>query len=67
MNYEYFLFSQLFMEYIENNETEYKNLEYDLIYSEVVKHKLLFDSSNFNVDCLSEYECIINYLQNTIN
>lgn len=66
MNYQDFLFSQLFMNYIENNKTEYQELEYDLIYPEVLKHKELYINSNFNTDMLSEYDCIINYLQNTI-
>ena len=35
MNYENFLFSQLFMNYIESNETQYQELDYDVIYPEV--------------------------------
>ena len=66
MNYQSFLFSQLFMEYLNNNETEFQNLEYDLIYPVVLEHQKLFEKSNFNVDCLPEYECILNYLINTI-
>ena len=66
MNYEDFLFSQLFMNYIENNETEYQELEYDLIFPEVLKHQKLFLKSNFNVDVRSEYDCIVNYLEENL-
>lgn len=66
MEYEDFLFSQLFMNYIENNNTEYQEIAYDLIYNEVLNHKDLFMKSNFNVDVKSEYDCIIDYLVNNI-
>jgi len=66
MNYEDFLFSQLFINYIENNKTEYQELEYDLIFPEVLKHQKLFLKSNFNVDTRSEYDCIVDYLTNKI-
>jgi hypothetical protein len=66
MNYQDFLFSQLFMRHIENNSTQYQDLEYDLIYPEVLRHKELYINSNFNTDTKGEYECIINYLTNTI-
>ena len=66
MNYESFLFSQLFMSYVENNETEYQELEYDLIFPEVLKHQKLFLKSNFNVDVMSEYDCIVNYLKENL-
>ena len=66
MNYQDFLFSQLFINYIENNKTKYQELEYDLIYPEVLKHKELYINSNFNTDTKGEHECIINYLTNTI-
>ena len=62
MNYEDFLFSQLFMSYVENNETRYKQLEYDLIYPEVITHQELFLRSKHNIDSVSEYDCILNYL-----
>jgi hypothetical protein len=54
------------MNYIENNNTEYQELAYDLIYNEVLKHKDLFIKSNFNVDVKSEYDCITDYLLNEI-
>ncbi len=66
MTYEDFLFSQLFMSHIENNETEYQELEYDLIFPEVLKHQKLFLESNFNVDVRSEYDCIVDYLLNVV-
>ncbi len=66
MTYEDFLFSQLFMNHIENNETEYQELEYDLIFPEVLEHQKLFLKSNFNVDVRSEYDCIVDYLLNEI-
>jgi hypothetical protein len=66
MTYEDFLFSQLFMNHIENNETEYQELEYDLIFPEVLKHQKLFLKSNFNVDVRSEYDCIVDYLLNEV-
>jgi len=66
MKYNEFLFAQLFMNHIEYNKTEYEDLSYDIMYPEVLKHKKSFEISNFNVDILSEYECIINYLNNNI-
>ena len=66
MNYENFLFSQLFMNYIEGNETQYQELDYDVIYPEVLKHRILFLKSKFNVDVKSEYDCIVDYLTNNI-
>ena len=66
MNYEDFLFSQLFMNHIENNETEYQELEYDLIFPEVLNHQNLFLKSNYNVEVRSEYDCIVDYLLNEV-
>ncbi len=66
MKYEEFLFSQLFMNHIENKETEYKELAYDIIYTEVLKHRELFLKSNYNTDMQSEYDCIVNYLLNEV-
>lgn len=66
MKYEEFLFSQLFMNHIENNETEYKQLAYDIIYPKVLKHRELFLKSNYNTDMQSEYDCIVNYLLNEV-
>lgn len=66
MNYEDFLFSQLFMFHVENNETQYQDLAYDLILPEVLKHQNLFLESNYNVDVRSEYDCIVDYLHNEV-
>tara|TARA_R100000742_G_C4232532_1_gene53794 strand:+ start:455 stop:658 length:204 start_codon:yes stop_codon:yes gene_type:complete len=67
MNYSEFLFSQLFMDYVTNADTIYKEYEYDVIYGEVVKHFQLFLSSKYNVDTMSEYDCIVIYLTNELN
>jgi len=66
MNYEFFLFSQLFMNHVESHETEYQNLEYDLIFPELLRHRDLFVESSFNVDIRSEYDCITSYLLNEV-
>jgi hypothetical protein len=66
MSYEQFLFSQLFMNHIENNKTDYQDLAYDLIYHEVLNHRELFLKSNYNTDMQSEYDCIVNYLINEV-
>lgn len=63
MRYSEFLFAQLFMSYVENNETEYQDLEYDLMFPEVLKHRTLFLESEFNVPSKSEYDCIVDYLK----
>ena len=63
MNYENFLFSQLFMSHIENNETHYQELEYDNMYPEVIAHRNFFLKSKHNIDTESEYDCILNYLE----
>lgn len=62
MTYEEFLFSQLFMNFVENNKTRYQELEYDSMYPEMLKHRKLFLKSNFNTDLESEYDCIVTYL-----
>ena len=66
MNYENFLFSQLFMSHIENNETHYQELEYDNMYPEVIAHRNFFLKSKHNIDSESEYDCILNYLEETL-
>jgi len=66
MNYSQFLFSQLFMNYVEQEETEYVELEYDLIFPIMLEHRKLFLSSEYNTDEQGEYECILNYLINEI-
>ena len=54
------------MNHVENNETQYQELEYDLIFPEVLKHQKLFLKSNYNVDVRSEYDCIVDYLLNEV-
>ena len=66
MDYQHFLFSQLFMNHIETNQTRYKDLSYDIIYVEVLIHLDEFISSNFNVNTKSEYDCITDYLSHNI-
>ena len=64
--YESFLFSQLFMNYVGNHKTQYKDLEYDLIFPEVLKHEELYKSSTYFLGMESEYECILKYLSNEV-
>ena len=66
MNYENFLFSQLFMSHVENNETRYQELEYDDMYPEVISHREFFLKSKHNIDTESEYDCILNYLEENL-
>jgi hypothetical protein len=63
MNYSQFLFSQLLSLYDE----DFSNLAYDIQYGEAMVLHQEFEKSNFNVDILSEYDCIINYLNNSYN
>ena len=67
MTYEMFLFSQLFMKHVENNDTQDQDLAYDLLFPEVLKHRELFLKSDYNEDTRSEYDCIQDYLSNEIN
>ncbi len=67
MNYEDFLFSQLFMNHVENNKTKYQELEYDLIYPIMLKHQEDYKSSTYFLGMKSEYDCIVEYLQNEID
>ncbi len=57
MTYSEFLFSQLFMDHITHRN------EYDLIFSEILRHYELFLISDENVDTKSEYDCIVDYLK----
>jgi hypothetical protein len=61
MNYSEYLFSQLLSLY----DIEFSELAYDIQFSEAMVLYSQFEKSNFNVDILSEYDCIINYLSNT--
>jgi hypothetical protein len=54
------------MNYVENNETQYKDLAYDLIFPEVLEELNAFLKSNYNVDVRSEYDCVVDYLHNEV-
>jgi|GEM_PF-2042927 len=66
MEYADFLFSQLFVDHIENTETKYRDLEYDLIFPEVERHNEEYKSSTYFLGMKGEYECILDYLQNKV-
>jgi hypothetical protein len=67
MTYSEFLFSQLFMNHIQNNITRYNEVEYDLIFSEILRHHELFLISDENIDTQSEYDCIVDYLEKNVS
>ena len=60
MDYTSFLFSKLLCEF----NLSYSELPYDDMY--VKHHKLLkeYDSSSFNIDDMSEYDCIVKFMEN---
>ena len=62
MNYSEYLFSQLLSLY----DIEFAELPYDIQFAEAMVLHEKFQQSNFNIDILSEYDCMINYLSNTI-
>lgn len=66
MNYSEFLFSQLFYNYIENNDTEYQELEYDIVYPIIVEHYKNYIGSSYNDDNKGEYACMLEYIYNKI-
>jgi len=66
MNYENFLFSQLFIKHIESNKTKYQELEYDLIYPIILEHLDLFLKSKHNVSTKGLYDCVTSYLAEEI-
>ena len=63
MNYSQFLFSQLLSLY----DQDFSDLAYDIQFAEAMVLHEKFEQSNFNVDIISEYDCIINYLNNSYN
>ena len=67
MTYSEFIFSQLFMDHIQNNITQYNEVEYDLIFSEILRHYELFLISDENIDTQSEYDCIVDYLEKNVS
>ncbi len=62
MTYSDFLFSKLFMEYNRAYNTDYKDMEYDLLFGVIKDHMENFLASPFNDESESEYNCISNYL-----
>ena len=67
MNYDKYLFIELFRVHLEQNEIPIKDLEYDLLFEIVTKHYNNFLKSNYNNNMLGLYECINNYLLNKVN
>jgi len=59
MNYNEYLFSCLLKIYDKN----FAELEYDLQYEKLAQRYLGFTQSKFDVDTKSEYDCIIDYLE----
>ena len=66
MNYSQFLFSQLFINFCEHEDTKVNELEYDLVYPVILEHLDLFLKSKFNIDTKSEYDCILDYLKSEL-
>jgi|DEB0MinimDraft_4_1074332.scaffolds.fasta_scaffold45162_2 hypothetical protein len=62
INYSEFLFYNLTQ--VVDTKHPLKDLEYDLSFCDVGKYYKEFQKSNFDVDILPEYECIVNYLEN---
>jgi hypothetical protein len=67
MNYDKYLFIELFRVHIEENEIPIKDLEYDLLFEIVTNHYNNFLTFNYNNNMLGLYECINNYLLNEVN
>ena len=67
MDYNKYLFIELFRCHIEQNEIPIKDLEYDLLFEIVTEHYNNFVTSNYNNEMQSLYDCIINYLLNNVN
>lgn len=63
MQYGEFLFYALTQE-VKNPKHPLTKLEYDLAFSLVEKYYDQFVNSNYNDENISEYDAIINYLQN---
>ena len=67
MDYNKYLFIELFRVHIEQNEIPFKDLEYDLLFEIVTEHYNNFVTSNYNNEMQGLYDCIINYLLNNVN
>jgi hypothetical protein len=59
MNYNEYLFSCLLKIY----DKEFEQMEYDLQFEKIAQRYLGFTQSKFDVDTKSEYDCIIDYLE----
>ena len=66
MDYNTFLFTQLFMSHVENNNTTYVYLEYDLIYPEILIRYEHYQQSLYYLAYKTDYQCILDYLNNEI-
>jgi len=55
------------MEHVENSNTKYNQLEYDLIFPHMIEHNELFKTSLYYLEMKSEYDCILDYLNNEVN
>ena len=66
MNYREFLFSQLFMKHVESRDTDYKDLEYDLIHAPMMTHFHLYTNSSFAFMQGPEYDSILQYLDDRV-
>jgi len=58
MNYSQYLFSCLIKLY----DSEFEQMEYDIQFYDTINEYEIFENSNFNDGNKSEYECIVNYL-----
>ena len=59
MDYNEYLFSCLLKIY----DKEFEQMEYDLQYERIAQRYIGFTQSKFDVDTKSEYECIVEYLE----
>lgn len=66
MTYSEFLFSQLFMNFCENNKSNVKELEYDKVYPLILDHYANFAVSPENTDKESEYDCMVKYIESAL-
>lgn len=64
MSYDEFLFTQLFMAYHESKSNGFHDLAYDEIFPFILTHRERFLESEYNIDSMSEHDCIFEYLTN---
>ena len=67
MEYDKYLFIELFRRYIERNQIPLSYEPYDLLHGIVTKHYDIFVTSNYNDEKQSLYDCINNYLLKNVN